>query len=133
MDKGTRNALIIIVLIIVVVLAIFTLPKGESAKYSNLDAFAQCLTDKGVKMYGAYWCPHCKSQKELFGSSFSKVDYVECTDKVKECEAAGVTSYPTWIFPDETVGTTTTKGQRFIGETALDTLADWSKCPLVEK
>jgi len=30
------------------------------------DEFAQCLTDKGVKMYGAYWCPHCQAQKALF-------------------------------------------------------------------
>jgi hypothetical protein len=42
------------------------------------DAFARCLTDRGVKMYGAWWCPHCQEQKEKFGASFEYVPYVEC-------------------------------------------------------
>ena len=42
------------------------------------DAFAHCLREKQLTMYGAYWCPHCAEQKELFGGSFSQVPYVEC-------------------------------------------------------
>ena len=26
------------------------------------DGFARCLGDRGVKMYGAWWCPHCQEQ-----------------------------------------------------------------------
>ena len=37
---------------------------------STLDSFAQCLTSKGMKMYGAWWCPHCAEQKESFGYGF---------------------------------------------------------------
>lgn len=133
MDKGSKNFLIAVVVIVLVLVGIFLLPKGESAKYSNLDSFAQCLTDKGIKMYGAYWCSHCKAQKGLFGSSFSKIDYVECTEKVNECKAAGIEGYPTWVFPDTEQGTTTVKGQRFFGETSLDTLADYSGCTLEPK
>jgi hypothetical protein len=40
--------------------------------------FARCLKDRGVKMYGAWWCPHCVEQKEEFGASFEYVPYVEC-------------------------------------------------------
>jgi hypothetical protein len=30
-------------------------------------------------MYGAYWCPHCCEQKQLFGQSAMKeLNYVEC-------------------------------------------------------
>src|SRR5208282_2697580 len=42
------------------------------------DAFAHCLADRGVRMYGAYWCPHCVEQKQEFGASFEYAPYVEC-------------------------------------------------------
>jgi len=40
---------------------------------------AKYLRETGARMYGAYWCPHCSRQKELFGrEAWSYVDYVEC-------------------------------------------------------
>lgn len=42
------------------------------------DAFARCLSDRGVKMYGAYWCPHCQDQEKEFSASFEYAPYVEC-------------------------------------------------------
>jgi hypothetical protein len=67
------------------------------------DDFAKCLSSKHVKMYGAYWCPHCAEQKEEFGDSFKYVDYVECAikdsrEQAPACKAAGVEHYPTWQF-----------------------------------
>jgi hypothetical protein len=67
------------------------------------DGFAKCLASKQVKMYGAYWCPHCIDQKEEFGKSFRYVNYVECAIKgsremTPECKAAGVQHFPTWQF-----------------------------------
>jgi hypothetical protein len=73
--------------------------------YTNhrYDNFAKCLTSKQVKMYGAYWCPHCVEQKEEFGKSFQYVNYVECAiqgsrEMTAACKAAGVQHYPTWQF-----------------------------------
>jgi hypothetical protein len=73
--------------------------------YANhrYDNFAKCLSSKQVKMYGAYWCPHCAEQKEEFGKSFQYVNYVECAIKgsremTAACKAAGVKHYPTWQF-----------------------------------
>jgi hypothetical protein len=43
---------------------------GLTNRTGHLNAFAQCLEGKQVKMYAAYWCPHCFDQKEMFGSSF---------------------------------------------------------------
>lgn len=43
---------------------------------------AKVLRDKGVTFYGAFWCPHCSRQKELFGAqAFGYLDYVECSAK----------------------------------------------------
>jgi hypothetical protein len=69
------------------------------------DAFARCLTDRGVKMYGAWWCPHCVEQKEKFDASFEYVTYVECGVKgdiraqSQVCKDDNVTHFPTWQFP----------------------------------
>jgi len=40
---------------------------------------AKHLKQIGAKMYGAYWCPHCHDQKELFGKEAAQIyPYVEC-------------------------------------------------------
>ena len=75
----------------------------EPGKYAEV---AKCLTEKGVKLYGAYWCPHCHEQKEDFGSDVQFISYVECDDSGpngnhKACLEAGITSYPTWVFPGQ--------------------------------
>ncbi len=38
--------------------------EGEAAP--DLVAFAKAVKDSGAIMYGAYWCPHCLAQKQLF-------------------------------------------------------------------
>jgi glutaredoxin len=64
---------------------------------------AKHLTRAGAKMYGAYWCPHCYEQEQLFGKQAWKyITYVECADDAiknpqpKVCKQAGVTGFPTW-------------------------------------
>lgn len=89
-------------------------------------ALAECLTEKGVVMYGAYWCPHCQNQKEMFGDAWEKVRSVECAvpgnprAQTQECRDAGIEGYPTWVFPD---------GSRISGEMPLRKLAEKSGCP----
>ncbi|MDX2231397.1 MAG: vitamin K epoxide reductase family protein [Leptolyngbyaceae cyanobacterium bins.349] len=40
---------------------------------------AKHLKQVGAKMYGAYWCPHCHDQKELFGKEAAEIyPYIEC-------------------------------------------------------
>jgi hypothetical protein len=93
---------------------------------SRLNAFAQCLSTKGAKMYGAYWCPHCADQKEMFGSSFAYAPYVECGVKgshapAQVCTDADVKHYPTWVFAD---------GSRVEGAHSLEFLGQETGCPL---
>jgi uncharacterized membrane protein len=50
---------------------------------------AKYLKQIGAKMYGAYWCPHCHDQKELFGKeAFSTIQYVECAPTGKDAQTA---------------------------------------------
>lgn len=79
---------------------------GLRKRTSRYDAFAQCTKAQGARMYGAYWCPHCQEQEELFGSAFQYVNYVECGVKgdvkaqSEACKLADVKHYPTWEFAD---------------------------------
>jgi len=92
------------------------------------DALARCLTERGVKMYGAYWCPHCVEQKEKFGASFEYVPYVECGIKgdlhgvSQVCKDAGIKHYPTWQFPPT--------GERVERVFTLEELSDRTGCAL---
>ena len=92
-----------------------------------LDGFAQCLTAKGVTMYGASWCPHCARQKELFGRAFRYATYVECAlpgnpnAQTRQCTDAGIQGYPTWVFAD---------GTRKSGELTLQELSEKTGCAL---
>lgn len=58
-------------------------PKRVSRKSSpQAIELAKALKEKGVTMYGAYWCPHCSRQKEIFGAeAWSIMMYVECSPK----------------------------------------------------
>lgn len=88
------------------------------------DALAQCLTDEGAIFYGAYTCPHCQQQKQMFGRSERLLPYVECATpggqgQTEECRAENITGYPTWEFQD---------GSRLEGVQRLDTLAERAGC-----
>ena len=83
-------------------------------------ALAQHLKRKGAVVYGAWWCPHCNHQKELFGlEAIELLPYVEC-DKDnggrKRCQDAQVKVYPTWDL----------NGERRLGVLSLEELELWS-------
>jgi hypothetical protein len=101
---------------------------GQGNGNIDYDAFAKCLTAKGAKMYGAYWCGHCQNQKAAFGEAWQYVKYVECAGEdggqAVACAGAGVTSYPTWIFAN---------GSRQTGELSFEELSASTGCELKQK
>ncbi len=112
--------------IIFITILIFLVAKSgkQSTQYDN---FAKCLTEKGVKMYGAYWCPHCAAEKKRFGGSFQYVTYVECSlpnaaGQNDLCNRAGIKGYPTFEFAD---------GSRVPSELELVDLSEKTGCPLI--
>ncbi len=125
-DKKTQAVRItIFAVIIAAVIVVMSLVVGSANTSTKYDSFAQCIKDKGVKFYGAFWCPHCQAQKAAFGGSVKYLPYVECSnaDKTQNatCNAAGIESYPTWEFPD---------GTRATGEQSMQVLADKTGCAL---
>ncbi len=123
------------IIIVGVILAVFLLGGAvsyfsyqETTAPSIYDGFAQCLKDKGVTFFGAFWCPHCQAQKKMFGSAQKNLPYVECSTpngqgQTQECRDKGVKNYPTWEFAD---------GTRETGEVSFAKLSEKSGCPLPE-
>lgn len=109
-----------LIVIAIVGIGVFWLTRTPK-EVKNYDGFAQCLADKKLTMYGAYWCPHCQNEKKLFGDSIKYVPYVECTQETKKCLDAGVEGYPTWIDA---------AGQKYSGEQGLLGLSKISGCQL---
>ena len=107
---------------VVVALGAFAVsPEGATAYQI---ALARHLTATKATMYGAYWCPHCQEQKDLFSSAGSLLPYVECDAKGSGgrpdlCTQADVKSFPTWVIGD----------QRLEGVQSLDALARASRFP----
>jgi len=113
-------------LIVAVVGGVYYLWSRQQHKY---DTFAKCLTDRGVKMYGAWWCPHCQEQKAKFGAtSFKLAPYVECgvqgdiSVRTQVCKDEGIQHYPTWQFPPT--------GERVERVFELDDLSEKTGCAL---
>jgi uncharacterized membrane protein/glutaredoxin len=81
---------------------------------------ARHLTSVGAKMYGAYWCPHCHDQKQLFGQqALAQLTYVECApdgqnSQTKLCQDKKIEGFPSWEI----------NGQIVTGTQTLQQLAD---------
>lgn len=100
-------------------------PTGQLTA-EQLDSFAQCLSENNATFYGAYWCPHCKTQKAMFGDAMQEVDYVECSPDGRNaprsdaCVRKGISTYPTWII----------EGERYTGVQSFQELSSATGCQL---
>ena len=99
---------------------------GEPLRDSSPEAIELTLHLKaiGARFYGAWTCPACFKQMNLFGKQAgAELPYVECRKpqmlpkQAESCSAADIRAYPTWVLPD---------GRRKVGVQSLDALSRWS-------
>ena len=131
------------ILVFIVLLAIISGCASSPYDMKTLDNFANCLAERGVVEYGAFWCPNCAKQEKMFGVSFSIIKekvYVECDPRcdvedinelpkacrgkigqTENCLQKNVDKYPTWDFPN---------GKRLVGVQDFGVLARESGCEL---
>ena len=116
-------------LIIILTLALFFIAGCSSTNYTkeSLDKLANCLVEKNVKEYGAFWFPTCATQLKMFWSSydiFKDTVYVECDARGENpqsqlCLDKNVQKYPDWEFSD---------GTRLVGVQDPSILAEKAGC-----
>lgn len=121
-----------IIFIVIIVIGVgsigFFANKKQVETSKDLSSFAQCIADSGAQFYGTFWCSHCQSQKEMFGSASKYLPYTECSssnglNQLQICKDKEITGYPTWIFAD---------GSRLSGKLSFNTLAEKTQCVLPE-
>ena len=126
MQKDSKIYLIGGLIVAIAIIGIVVYVAKKNSGPGKLDGFATCLKDQGAVFYGAFWCSHCQATKRLFGSSASKLPYVECSTpdgsgQIQVCTDKKIESYPTWIFAD---------GSQLKGEVTLDQLAEKTGCSI---
>lgn len=126
--KNGKGMMIIgIVIVVAIIVVLFMIAKsGPSYAQEDIDTFAQCITENGGVMYGAFWCPHCAKVKKNFGESFRYIEYVECDPRGENeqsllCIEKGIEAYATFEFKDN-------PETRLIGEPTFEELAAASGC-----
>ena len=121
-----RYGLPVILLVGVLVGGLWYADRAAAPKRLALTELAQCLTEKGVTFYGAFWCPQCGIQKAIFESAAKDLPYIECSTpdrqaQIQVCQDEKIERYPTWVFPD---------GKRCTGTLSPEVLAHQASCPL---
>lgn len=122
MTKETKVFLGIVGGLVILIAGLFVVNAKTPGKY---DEFATCIADSGATFFGAFWCPHCNEQKQLFGKSGKLLPYVECSNPDQSqtaiCIEKEITGYPTWELAD---------GTRLSGVQSFAKLAEVTSCPL---
>lgn len=127
MKKNIVTTLQILVLLIVVSSAYFLSQRNRISYTSEeIGTLAECLREKGVRFYGAFWCGHCQDQKKAFGEYADRLPYIECSEpdgrtQTAVCRENDINSYPTWVFPE---------GSQAGGRRSFADLAERSGCEI---
>lgn len=132
MSSNKFTVIVVLVVILLLVLIVSLARSSDNATLTELspelEQFNQCLVDSGAQYYGASWCPNCANQSKLLGfiKPSTPPSYIECSlvqgnPLAPVCQDAGIRAFPTWDFTD---------GTRLEGTQTLETLSQYSGCPL---
>ena len=124
----------IIITTLIVIGVVWLIVTPGKVKVGIYDNFAKCIKDKGVKFFGAFWCPHCAAQKTRFGTATKYLPYIECSNpdgqtQTQICKDNQIMTYPTWDFPPGLIANSTTTVRK-TGEQELTDLAQATSCVL---
>jgi hypothetical protein len=118
--KNIRIYGLVVVIIVALVYLGFQVSSMMSSAPGLYDEFTNCLTEKGVVVYGNDWCTYTKQQMGPFGNSFPNLNYVRCDDNKQLCDQKGVSITPTWEIG----------GKIYSGIQSFQTLGELSGCEL---
>lgn len=94
----------------------FSLLTGYFTGESEQGRVAKCLADNGAEFYGTPYCADCEKQKEVFGTFFEKIYFVDCGREKENCP--NIREVPAWYI----------NGKIHYGLKTLTELKDISGC-----
>lgn len=109
-------ALVVVAVVLFYLSNYLTVTTGYGVSEEESVILAQCLSDKGIVMYGLPTCPHCIAQKEMFGGGFKLINYVDCSKNTEMCQ--GLEGVPAWKI----------QGKLYYGTQPLSFLKQLSGC-----
>ena len=121
-----NNKFYIIAILVVLAGAVGFLVWGQfnvSQASPGLNAFAKCLAEKNITMYGTESCEWCLEQKAEFKSAWQYINYIDCLKDPQKCVAEKIEGTPTWVFPND-------NNKKIVGYSELKVLSQESGCPL---
>ena len=126
--------MVVLSVLILVVAGVLLTKKKESIVDGKYDTFAQCLYDKGMRMYGSVTCSFCARQRAIFEGSFEHIKEIECDprnadNEAERCIAKDITHTPTWILEDAE-GNDIERLEA--GVHSLEKLSEVAQCELLE-
>ncbi len=103
--------------------------QSSPAEDGQYDLLAQCLSQKGVVMYGSFRCGVCAKTREMFGSSFQYIKEIEChpqgnNAQTQLCLDKGIEGTPTWALEINGL-----EIKRHTGFLSIDELRTFAGCP----
>jgi hypothetical protein len=107
MENTKTNAIRIILFCIFVgaIVIAMSMVVGGTKTGAKYTSFAQCISAKKAKFYGAFWCPHCQTQKTAFGDGEQYLPYIESSNPDRSQNQVGldakIENYPTWVYSTE--------------------------------
>ena len=104
--------------VIITLVFVFWPKQSASLQLPPRAAFAECLSTKGVTMYGLNSCPNCQLQQSMFEDDFKRIHFVDCQLNQDECTQKNIQGYPTWMY----------NGQSVMGVQTFQQLSQFSGC-----
>ena len=101
MEKNVKLFLTFFILVVLVAgLYIFTswssIITGYFVGEDEKVKLAECLGGKKAELYGSDYCPECEKQREIFGTAFKKINYIDCGREKENCP--NVNRIPAWYI-----------------------------------
>lgn len=126
MDFFLKLFLIVVIFLgLIKLLLVYGSEQGEKKSETDhksdpitIEDFAKCLSEKGMVMYGVDTCEYCQTQKKMFGSAFSKVNYINCEFEQSTCAKENIFTYPVWTY----------QGKQFAGILFFPDLSKITSC-----
>ncbi|MBS3169183.1 vitamin K epoxide reductase family protein [Candidatus Woesearchaeota archaeon] len=127
-EKALRELRTWIIAVFLITIIIFILFNISSKQQEDHTVLAQCLTEKGVVMYGSSRCAVCAKTRALFGPAFQYVTEIECypgqeNSQTELCLSQKIAGTPTWVMEQEGI-----EQKRQQGFLSIEELQTFSGC-----